>query len=135
MNDVTSPPKPAPRTFDVSIVTAPSGRLRFTAGYFGLGGVLAGASLVANLIFSVVSTPSSPGSWWAMMGVLAATTSSYLWTARELRRQSVAGWHAAVFTLAAPLVGAIMGQPIGMSALVTSVVGLALVVSVRDELT
>ena len=70
------------------------------------------------------------------MQVIAAlmSTAGMIWTGHELRQKRRSGWTSAIATLVLPILVAALGKSVSVSTLVTSVVGLVLVISVRDEL-
>lgn len=121
--------------FDAAPISSlPSGRLRFAAGYFTLSGGLACASGVLNLTI---------GAFRGTLGFnrvsVAAVILAYglmlLWIAAELRAQRRRGWYAALVVVSLPLIAvAISRTGVHVLTVAISVIGVVVLLSVRDEL-
>jgi hypothetical protein len=116
----------------------PSTRLRIVAGYFTLTGSVSASVLVVTTIVGVTGVAPSVGA-----AVLAPplryvggalTALAWLWTGALLRNKQRSGWLSALATIAIPLVAAAFRQSLAISAVVTGVVGIALLFSIRGEL-
>ena len=127
------------RRLDLAPVSAePSTRLHYVALYFSVVGTLMGTMLVVVVVLRMAGMADmlARGLHIQPMQVISGmlSTAGLLWTGHELRRRRRSGWTSAIATLALPLIVSALGRSVSASTLVTSVVGLLLVVSVRNEL-
>lgn len=127
------------RPLDLAPISAePSTRLHFVALYFSVVGTLMGTMLVVVSVLHMAGMADvfARGLHIQPMQVISGmlSTAGLLWTGHELRQRRRSGWTSAIATLALPLIVSAVGRSISVSTLVTSVVGLLLVVSVRNEL-
>jgi uncharacterized membrane protein YeaQ/YmgE (transglycosylase-associated protein family) len=113
-------------------------RLRLVTLYFGLA---AGLSVLRILFISLLALwgPSNVGVWFReapIQSMIAPIIGAIglVWTTRALRNRSRMAWIPALLALATPLFMSLVGRPLSISALVTALVGILVLISVRKEL-
>jgi uncharacterized membrane protein YedE/YeeE len=120
------------------VSTQPSTRLQLVAGYFTVAGgsmlAFVGIGLVVRftLLRASLAVPALTLGF-RMAGALVAAL-GLLWTGRALREQRRSGWWSALLTLAAPIVTSWASSTWSSAVIGTSVIGLLLLASVREEL-
>lgn len=125
---------PLVRRFDAAPISRlPSTRIQVAAGFFTLSGILTGAFVLARAAWMAI-VGASAFSQILMVAWLAASAAGLFWTGRALRAQRRDGWRAGLATLALPLVTIAVSPTIPWLSFGVSVVGLALLWSVRPEL-
>lgn len=115
----------------------PSTRLRVVAGYFTLTGTLStfGLIYVVSLVLSGNSpelTAIASPHWWKLVPAVIAAVSQF-WIAAALRNKRRSGWFAAVATVGVQLAIVATQRGSNWISIVSCIVGIAVLVSIRDE--
>jgi len=122
------------------LAVQPSTRLRLVAAYFSIGGALslltlaiggaaaAFGSAPARSMFAMLAAHPTRSMLW-VGGALG-----WVWTGRLLSRGERAGGVLAIATLAVPVIGWMLGQPVTITTLVLAALGVIAVASSWREL-
>lgn len=137
MQSIRTGPGNASRRFRFAPLSEePSGRLRLASGYFLLtGGFIAVGTLVA--VAALIHGPTEARPLWALAIGVALNllfAGANLWAGRQLAERSRRGGRIALGLLLLPLLGVVAGSPPSGLTLVLTAVGVAVIVSVWEEL-
>ena len=114
----------------------PSGRLRLASGYFLLTGGFAALATLAMLVVALGGSAGAGPSWGLALGITLNLlfAGANLWAGRQLAERSRSGGRIALGLLLLPLLGAAVGSSPSALTLVLTAVGVAVIVSVWEEL-
>jgi len=137
MQPIRSRPGDATRRFRFAPTSdEPSGRLRLASGYFLLTGGFAALATLAMLVAALTASGGPDVSWGLALGVTLNLlfAGANLWAGRQLAERSRSGGRIALGLLLLPLLGTLVGSPPSALTLVLTAVGIAVIVSVWEEL-
>jgi hypothetical protein len=128
----------SPSRFNFAPVSAsPSTMVRVASGWFIVNGAAYGIMLIAILITLALHPPPAI-KWWAFITnilILIASAVGLAWTGMLIGRCKRLGGQIALGLLLLPIVIGLLFPPLDTTALVFGVIGIAVLISVRDELT